>query len=329
MPAAAAVGIGGIALILVLQRWPPKVPAVLIMVVLAIAATTVFGLAEHGVSLVGVLPKGFPPLTFPPSTWSDLGPLAAGAAGHRPGVVGRHDLDRLLVRRAHRRGRPRQPGDDRDRRGEPRGRPVPGLPGQHQRLAHGGRRAAGRQDPARRRRRRRADHPDDRAAARPVPEPAPAGAGRGGDHRVAVAGRHAGHRAAVAAAQAEFTLSSRRSSAWPCSACCPASAIAVALSILNVFRRAWWPYQTELGRVDGLRRLPRRPLLPGGRAAARAWSSTGSTRRCSSPTPRRSGTRSAGWPGPTRRRTGSWSPPSRSPTWTPPPPTSCSTWTAC
>jgi len=29
-------------------------------------------------------------------------------------------------------------------------------------------------------------------------------------------------------------------------------AIAVALSILNVFRRAWWPYDTELGRVEGL-----------------------------------------------------------------------------
>jgi MFS superfamily sulfate permease-like transporter len=29
-------------------------------------------------------------------------------------------------------------------------------------------------------------------------------------------------------------------------------AIAVGLSILNVFRRAWWPYQTALGRVEGL-----------------------------------------------------------------------------
>src|SRR5215831_12295083 len=61
--AAAAVGIAGIVVILVLQRWLPKVPAVLIMVVLAIASTTVFSLADHGVSLVGVLPKGFPPLT--------------------------------------------------------------------------------------------------------------------------------------------------------------------------------------------------------------------------------------------------------------------------
>ena len=32
----------------------------------------------------------------------------------------------------------------------------------------------------------------------------------------------------------------------------PGIAIAVALSILNVFRRAWWPYAAVLGRVDGL-----------------------------------------------------------------------------
>ena len=79
--AAAAVGIAGIALIMVLQRWLPKVPAVLIMVVLAIAATSVFHLADHGVSLVGVLPKGFPPLTIPHVRLDDLGPLFAGALG--------------------------------------------------------------------------------------------------------------------------------------------------------------------------------------------------------------------------------------------------------
>src|SRR5215831_9364303 len=79
--AAAAVGIAGIVLILVLQRWLPKVPAVLIMVVLAIAATTVFSLADHGVKLVGVLPKGFPPLTIPHVEFADLGPLVLGAVG--------------------------------------------------------------------------------------------------------------------------------------------------------------------------------------------------------------------------------------------------------
>ena len=79
--AAAVVGISGILLILVLQRWLPKVPAVLIMVVAAIASTTVFSLGEHGVDLVGVLPKGFPPLTIPDVKLSDLGLLFAGALG--------------------------------------------------------------------------------------------------------------------------------------------------------------------------------------------------------------------------------------------------------
>ena len=79
VPAAAAVGLGGIAVILVLRRWWPKVPGVLVMVVLAIVVSVVFRLGEHGVSLIGVLPKGFPPLTVPSVGWSDLGPLAAGA----------------------------------------------------------------------------------------------------------------------------------------------------------------------------------------------------------------------------------------------------------
>src|SRR5690349_13795205 len=79
--ASATVGIAGIAVILVLQRWLPKIPAVLVAVLLAIAATSVFDLAKHGVSLVGVLPKGFPPLTIPDVRLSDLGPLFAGAIG--------------------------------------------------------------------------------------------------------------------------------------------------------------------------------------------------------------------------------------------------------
>jgi MFS superfamily sulfate permease-like transporter len=49
----------------------------------------------------------------------------------------------------------------------------------------------------------------------------------------------------------------------------PGIAIAVGLSILNVFRRAWWPYDTELGRVPGLagyhdvRTYPDAQHLPG------------------------------------------------------------------
>jgi high affinity sulfate transporter 1 len=79
--AAAAVGIAGVVVILALQRWTPKLPAVLIMVLMAIAATTLFELKDHGVDVVGVLPRGFPPLTVPDIRRSDLGPLVGAAAG--------------------------------------------------------------------------------------------------------------------------------------------------------------------------------------------------------------------------------------------------------
>ncbi|MFD7552932.1 SulP family inorganic anion transporter [Streptomyces sp. NPDC059835] len=81
VPAAAAVGCGGILLILLLQRFLPKVPAVLVMVVLAIGVTTALDLGEHGVGLVGVLPEGFPPFTVPDIRLSDLAPLLGGALG--------------------------------------------------------------------------------------------------------------------------------------------------------------------------------------------------------------------------------------------------------
>src|SRR3954451_21822965 len=79
VPAALAVGVGGIVVVLGLQRFWPKVPAVLVMVVLAIAFSALLDLEERGVSLVGVLPQGFPPLTLPDVGWSDLPPLAGGA----------------------------------------------------------------------------------------------------------------------------------------------------------------------------------------------------------------------------------------------------------
>ncbi|MGZ4172429.1 MAG: SulP family inorganic anion transporter [Solirubrobacteraceae bacterium] len=78
--AALAVGALSLIVILALGRWAPKVPGVLVAVVLAIGATSVFDLADHGVSLVGSLPQGFPPLTFP-NAFSDVPLLVAGALG--------------------------------------------------------------------------------------------------------------------------------------------------------------------------------------------------------------------------------------------------------
>src|SRR4051812_37705387 len=63
--AALVIGAVGLALILILQRVLPRVPSVLVVVVLSILAANVFSLADHGVALVGSLPRGFPPLTVP------------------------------------------------------------------------------------------------------------------------------------------------------------------------------------------------------------------------------------------------------------------------
>jgi len=80
--AAVAIGLVSLGLILALERWLPRVPGVLVAVIVAIAATSVFNLASHGVSLVGTLPKGFPPLTVPSvESASDLPLLIAGALG--------------------------------------------------------------------------------------------------------------------------------------------------------------------------------------------------------------------------------------------------------
>jgi high affinity sulfate transporter 1 len=78
--AAIAIGVLSLVVILALGRWMPKVPGVLVAVVLAIAAASALNLADHGVSLVGSLPKGFPPLTVP-NPVSDLPLLVAGAVG--------------------------------------------------------------------------------------------------------------------------------------------------------------------------------------------------------------------------------------------------------
>src|SRR5436305_8337121 len=80
VPAAVAIGLLSLGLILALGRWLPRIPGVLIAVVVAILATGVFDLSHHGVPLVGKLPEGFPPLTWPGGV-SNLPLLFAGALG--------------------------------------------------------------------------------------------------------------------------------------------------------------------------------------------------------------------------------------------------------
>src|SRR5512133_3732680 len=76
---AAILGVTSLAGILLLNRLLPKLPSVLIVVVLAALVVNAFDLEAHGVDTVGVLPQGFPPFTIPTVGWSDVPPLFVGA----------------------------------------------------------------------------------------------------------------------------------------------------------------------------------------------------------------------------------------------------------
>ncbi len=75
------VGVAVLALLLVLPRITTRVPAVLVGVLAATAASAVFGLADSGVATVGALPQGVPTPTFPWTTASDVVPLLIAAVG--------------------------------------------------------------------------------------------------------------------------------------------------------------------------------------------------------------------------------------------------------
>lgn len=81
VPAALAVGLGAFAVIMVFQKALPRIPAVLVAVVVSIAVVSLADLQAHGVKVVGPLPQGFPPLTLPLVSPSDAALLVAGALG--------------------------------------------------------------------------------------------------------------------------------------------------------------------------------------------------------------------------------------------------------
>jgi high affinity sulfate transporter 1 len=263
--ASAVVGIAGIVVILVLQRWLPKIPAVLVAVVLTIAAASVFSLAEHGVSLVGTLPKGFPPLTIPHIGLSDLGPLFAGAAGIALVSLADTISTSSVFAARH--------GQQIDGNGEMIGIGVANLAaGLFQGFpvsTSGSRTAVAERSGA------RTQLTGVTGAAliilmisfvpglfRNLPQPVLAA--------VVIT-------ASLSLADIPGTVRLWRQRRVECLlsiaafagvvllGVLPGIGIAVGLSILNVFRRAWWPYETVLGRVDGLEGYHDRQSYPAAR----------------------------------------------------------------
>lgn len=269
VPAAAVLGIAGVALILLLNRWLPAVPSVLVMVVLAIAAAAVFNLADRGVDLVGTLPKGFPPLTIPDVKASDLGVLFAGALGIS--LVSLADTISTASSFAARTGQ--EIRGNQEMIGIGAANLAAGLFQGFPVSCSGSRTAVA-----------------ERAGAKSqltgvvgagliilmlvlvpglfqdLPQPALAAV-------VITAALSLADLPGTARLwrqrRAEFMLSIAAFLGVALLGVLPGIAIAVALSILNVFRRTWWPYETVLGRVDGLpgyhdvRSYPRAAHLPG------------------------------------------------------------------
>ncbi len=79
--AALAVGLGVLAILLVLPRVTRKLPAVLVAIVAATVVSAVFNLHAHGVATVGSLPKGIPRPSLPWTKFADIGPLMVAAVG--------------------------------------------------------------------------------------------------------------------------------------------------------------------------------------------------------------------------------------------------------
>jgi len=78
-----SIAIGAFAVMIVTDRWLPKLPSALVTIVIATAVVAGFGLDERGVAVVGSVPAGMPDLhfpAFPPELLSQIFSAAAGIA---------------------------------------------------------------------------------------------------------------------------------------------------------------------------------------------------------------------------------------------------------
>jgi high affinity sulfate transporter 1 len=267
--AALAVGLLGLVLIAVVQRLVPKLPAVLVAVVVSILAANAFNLADHGVSLVGPLPKGFPPFTLPSVAMSDLALLVAGAIGIA--VVSLTDTISTASAFAARAGQ--EVDGDREMVGIGAANIAAGFFQGFPVSTSGSRTAVAEQAGAK-------TQLTGLVGAlaitlmllvapgllRNLPQPTLAAVVITASLSLAdIPGTvRLWHQR-----RTEFTLSMAAFAGVALLGVLPGIAIAVALSIGNVFRRAWWPHQTVLGRAPGIpgyhdvRSYPDAEQLPG------------------------------------------------------------------
>jgi high affinity sulfate transporter 1 len=252
VPAALGIGLFTLAVIMVLQRWLPKLPAVLIGVVAAISATWMLDLGRRGVKLVGPLPSGLPPLTLPHASWSQIVLLLVGALGIT--LVSLTDTISTASSFAARSGQ--QVRGNQEMIGIGAANLASSLFQGFPVSTSGSRTAVAAQSGA------RSQLTGVVGAAvivlmlllvpgllRDLPQPA-LGA-------VVIAASLSladipGTRQLWRRRRMEFFVSITAFLGVALLGVLPGIAVAVGISVLNVFRRLWWPYQAVLGRVRGL-----------------------------------------------------------------------------
>lgn len=266
---AALLGIVSLAGILLLNRFLPKLPSVLIVVVLAAIAVSALDLESHGVDTVGVLPQGFPPFTLPSVGWNDVPPLFVGALAIA--VVALADTMSTASAFAARRGD--QVRGNQEMIGIGAANIAAGFFQGFPVSTSGSRTAVAEQAGS------RSQVTGVVGAAvitvvlvfatslmQYVPQPTL------GAIVIAAAlslADIAGTRRLWRQRRTEFALSMIALLAVALLGVLPGILVAVGLSILNVFRRTWWPHRAELGRVEGIaglhdtERHPDAELLPG------------------------------------------------------------------
>jgi high affinity sulfate transporter 1 len=267
--ASLAIGLFGLLVIAVVGRWLPKVPGVLLAVVLSIVLAGALDLGGRGVDLVGVLPQGLPPLRIPDIRLSDMGLLLGGAVGIT--LVALTDTISTASSFAAR------AGDEVDGRGEMIGigaaNIAAGLFQGFPVSTSGSRTAVAEQAGAK-------SQVTGLIGAgaillillfvpgllQDLPQPTLAAVVIAASTSLADIPETLRLRRVR---RTEFLLSVAAFLGVVLLGVLPGIALAVALSIGNVFRRAWWPYQTVLGRVPSMpghhdvRSYPDAELLPG------------------------------------------------------------------
>jgi SulP family sulfate permease len=75
------VGVGALAVLFGVERFAPRVPGGLVVLVLGIATSAVFDLSSHGVAIIGDIPAGLPSVAVPQLRFEDMWVLLPSALG--------------------------------------------------------------------------------------------------------------------------------------------------------------------------------------------------------------------------------------------------------